>query len=228
MQHESRSIPSTSRKRVLLLHGGWEGHQPEAFADFAEQTLLTDYDVTRSQDLGMLRTDVLAQFDILLPIWTFGEITKKQEEDLLGAVAGGLGYVGWHGNASSFLECRPHKLMLGGQFVDHPGGDELTYTVSFKNDPLTDGLQDFTLTSEQYYLLIDPAVHVLATTNIDGGDLHWLKGTVMPVAWKKMWGNGRLFYCALGHTVDDLKVPAMTELIIRALRWCAQSSQQKF
>lgn len=217
------------RKRVLLLYGGWEGHQPERFADFAENELLSDFDVVRSQDLRMLRPDVLVGFDLLVPIWTFGEITDTQETALLSAVADGMGMVAWHGNASSFLDSRPHKFMLGGQFMGHPGGNYVTYSVRFLgNDPLVDGLKDITITSEQYYLVIDPAVKVLATTYIDGGDMDWLSDVQMPVAWKRQWSKGRVFYCALGHTLDVLEQPSITTLLSRAVRWACRSPKKYY
>lgn len=218
-----------SKKRVLLMYGGWRGHSPKRFADFARKQLLSGYDVTVSESLRSLRRPYLDGFDCLLPIWTFGKLSAKQEDALLGAVADGLGYVGWHGNASSFLECRPHKFLLGGQFVGHPGGNHITYPVRFlNNDPLVKGLKNVTVTSEQYYLLIDPAVKVLATSPINGGNLTWLKGTRMPMAWKKKWGRGRVFYCALGHTVDVLEKPPVTALLKRALSWACRNSSQKY
>lgn len=223
MSPESK-VSGNGRKRVLLLYGGWEGHQPEHFAGFAENELLGSFDVVRSQDLGMLHPEVLSGFDLLVPIWTFGELTDTQEEALLNAVADGMGMVAWHGNACSFLNSRPHKFLLGGQFVGHPGGNGVAYWVRFLgNDPLVDGLQDFMVTSEQYYLLIDPAVKVLATASIDGGETCWVTGVQMPVAWKRQWGRGRVFYCALGHTLDVLKHPSVTMLLSRALRWACRS-----
>jgi type 1 glutamine amidotransferase len=216
------------KNQVLLLYGGWEGHQPELCAEWAASALLADFDIVRSQDLNMLRPDVLAGFDLLVPIWTFGEISEKQEEALLQAVADGLGFVGWHGAASSFLESRPHKFMLGGQFVGHPGGNHVQYSVHFlENDTLVNGLEDLTVTTEQYYLLIDPAVKVLATTSIDGAHLSWLSGIQMPVAWKRAWGKGHVFYCALGHTLDVLERPSITELLRRAIHWAVRNSKEK-
>jgi uncharacterized protein len=223
MRPESKTSEN-DRKRVLLLYGGWEGHKPERFANFAENELLGDFNVVRSQDLGMLHPDVLAGFDLLVPIWTFGDITDTQETALLNTVANGMGIVAWHGNASSFLNSRPHKFMLGGQFVGHLGGNNVTYTIKFLgNDPLVDGLEDITITSEQYYLLIDPAVKVLAVTHIDGGSMDWVSGVQMPVAWKRQWGKGRVFYSALGHTLDVLAQPSITTLLSRALRWACRS-----
>ena len=225
--HPELRNSENGRKCVLLLYGGWEGHQPERFADFAENELLGDFDVVRSRDLGMLCPDVLAGFDLLVPIWTFGKISDTQETALLNAVADGMGIVAWHGNASSFLDSRLHKFVLGGQCVGHPGGSDITYSVRFLgNDPLVDGLKDITITSEQYYLLIDPAVKVLATAYIDGNDMDWVSGVQMPVAWKRQWGNGRVFYCALGHTLDVLEQPSVTTLLSRALHWACRSSEK--
>ena len=215
--------------RVLLLHGGWEGHQPERFAEFAVEALLTGCRVTVATDLGMLREEVLNDFDLLVPIWTFGELDDAQVDALLTSVGGGLGMVAWHGAASSFLNSRSHKLLLGGQFVGHPGGDRIRYPVNFlRPDPLVDGLADVVVVSEQYYLLVDPAVDVLATTVIDGGAYGWLAGVEMPVAWKRVWGAGRVFYCALGHTPDVLEQPPITALLQRAVRWAVRNTNQPY
>ncbi|MDD4881547.1 MAG: ThuA domain-containing protein, partial [Gallionellaceae bacterium] len=204
---------------------GWEGHDPDRIADFAEREILADFEVTRSRGLAMLNPEALNDFDLLLPVWTFGELEDTQEKALLDAVAGGLGLLAWHGNASSFLDSRPHKLMLGGQFVAHPGGNYITYPVRFTgNDPLVDGLADFSIESEQYYLLIDPAVEVLATTAIDGAEMHWLSGVAMPIAWKRSWDKGRVFYCSLGHSLDVLAHPTVSTLLRRAARWAARGA----
>ena len=215
--------------RVLVLYGGWKGHSPKKFADYTRDTLLCNYEVVCTQDLRMLHRSTLSEFDLILPIWTFGKITVRQEKDLLESVADGLGYVGWHGNASSFLECRPHKFMLGGQFVGHPGGNEINYTVRFcSDDPIVKGLKNIRVTSEQYYLLTDPAVKVLANCRVHGGHMYWVKGVEMPVVWKRRWGKGRVFYCALGHTVDVLQHPTVTELLSRAIAWAHRKSEMKF
>ena len=96
---------------------------------------------------------------------------------------GGLGLLAWHGATSAFLGSRPYKHLLGGQFVAHPGGSHVEHTIRFHPDPLTVDLPDVTLRSEQYYLLVDPAVRVLATTEVVAPDEPWLAGTEMPAAW---------------------------------------------
>ncbi|MBL8792553.1 MAG: ThuA domain-containing protein [Planctomycetia bacterium] len=214
---------SEGRPRALLLYGGWSGHWPKACADFAAEHLLDDFRVVRAQNLDVLRPDVLSEFDLLAPIWTFGELTNNQEQALLDAVANGLGVLAWHGAASAFLNSRPHKHMLGGQFVAHPGGADVTYAVRFLgNDALVAGLQDVTVTTEQYYLLVDPAVKMLATTRMHGGPLTWTAGVEMPVAWTRRWGKGKVFYCALGHSLDVLQQPSIAHLLRRAAGWASR------
>lgn len=221
----ARRIPpdAVRRPRALLLHGGWPGHHPRETAE-AARPLLADFDLVLSDDLASsFRAEVLSSFDLLVPIWTMGELPKAEEAALLGAVASGLGVLSWHGAASAFLTSRPFKALLGGQFVSHPGGDRVSYDVRFRPDPLTDGLEDFRVTSEQYYLLVDPAVSVLATTSIVGGDTPWLSGVEMPVAWRRQWGEGKVFYCSLGHSADLLAHPTIKELLTRAARFASRA-----
>ena len=214
------------RIRALLLFGGWEGHSPREVAEFAESEILFDCAIERSETLDCLDESVLSQFDVLLPIWTFGEISTEQERALLKSVEHGLGILAWHGATSAFLASRPHKHLLGGQFVAHPGGDTTTFRVDFAgHSELTRDLEGVELTSEQYYLLVDPAVDVLATTVMIAQDeMTWLRGVRAPVAWTRTWGNGRVFYSSIGHVVDDLRHPSVLTLLRRALHWSARPS----
>jgi type 1 glutamine amidotransferase len=192
-------------------------------ADFARHRVLTGFDVDHTHDLDVLDRAALADVDLLVPLWTFGELADPQEAALVGAVADGLGLVTWHGATSAFLASRPFKFLVGGQFVAHPGDSEVTYTVGFVgDDPLVDGLEPVTVTSEQYYLLVDPAVTVLATTRMVAPGMDWLEGVEMPVAWHRRWGSGRVFYCSLGHTLDALEQTSVTTLLRRATRWASR------
>jgi type 1 glutamine amidotransferase len=206
----------------MVLFGGWEEHKPELSAEFAVQRVLGDFDVSVSQDLNLLDPAVLTGVDLLVLLWTFGEIAPAQEEALLAAVEDGLGLLTWHGSTSAFLASRAHKFLTGGQFMAHPGGEHVTYTVNFlDNDPLVEGLVDVTVTSEQYYLLVDPGVKVLATTVManPGGDP---PAVAMPVAWKRGWGQGRVFYCSLGHTPETLDSPSVLSMLRRAAAWASR------
>jgi len=122
-----------------------------------------------------------------------------------------------------------YQFMVGGQWVAHPGGI-IDYEVNIlpekKNDPIVHGLKDFKMHSEQYYLHVDPGVEVLAATTFSGQYAPWIEGVVMPVVWKKYYGQGRVFYCSLGHVAADFDVPEAREIVKRGILWAAQASDK--
>jgi hypothetical protein len=114
--------------------------------------------------------------------------------------------------------------MTGGQWVAHPD-NIIDYTVNIvkTDDPITQGLSDFKMHSEQYFMHTDPGNEVLATTTFgDNKEAPWVKGTVMPVVWKRMWNKGRVFYSSLGHVAKDFDVPEVKEIQRRGILWAAQ------
>lgn len=216
--------------RVLLLSGGWPGHRPAQTASWAgEQLRSLGFDVEQTADPYRLDDD-LGGYDLLVLGWSnvlTGEgLTGEQEDCLLRAVAAGTGVAGWHGMAASFRACRRYQLVVGGVFLDHPGGVGQRYDVTI-TDPghaVTDGVRDFSVVTEQYYLHVDPNNHVLAETTFTGEHLPWLAGCRMPVAWVRNWGQGRVFYCAIGHGPQDLANPDVTTLIRQGFTWAARDS----
>ncbi len=116
-----------------------------------------------------------------------------------------------------------YQFMVGGQWVAHPGGI-IDYRVHINNhtDPITAGLADFDLHSEQYYMHVDPANEVLATTTFNSQDIPWIDGVVMPVVWKRRWGKGKVFYASFGHVATDFDVPEAREIVLRGLLWATR------
>jgi type 1 glutamine amidotransferase len=215
-------------KRALMVVGGWEGHTPGKSADVFIP-LLEDagFEVQRESSLdAYLDADSLKSLDLIVPIWTQGEITNEQLEGLQGAVHSGVGMAGWHGcMADSFRFSPSYQSMVGGQWVSHPGG-MIDYEVNITNneDPITEGLRDFSMHSEQYYMHVDPSNEVLATTTFAGDQAgqYWIKGVEMPVYWKRMWGEGRVFYGSVGHVSSDFDVPEAREIMRRGMLWAAR------
>lgn len=213
-------------KKALMVWGGWDGHEPKLCVDiFAPMLRERDYEVTISDTLDIyLNTEFMHALDLVVPIWTMGTITKEQEKGLLDAVASGVGIAGHHGGmGDSFRNNVDYQWMVGGQWVAHPG-NVIDYEVNIINheDPITAGLDDFKMHSEQYYMHVDPSNEVLATTTFTGQYAAWVKGTVMPVVWKRMWDQGRVFYSSLGHKAHDFDVPQAKEIQIRGMMWASR------
>lgn len=215
-------------KKVLMVYGGWPGHDPKEtthlFAGLLEEAGL---DVALSETLdSFLDEALMASVDMVTPINTMSSITKEQEAGLLNAVRErGVNVGGWHGGmADAFRNNTEYQFMVGGQWVAHPG-NIIDYRVNVDDQahPITAGIPDFAMRSEQYYMHTDPGNTVLATTTFSGDHAFWIEGTVMPVVWTRSYGKGKIFYSSLGHVVGDFDVPEAREIVRRGLLWAADS-----
>jgi uncharacterized protein len=214
-------------KKVLIFHGGWEGHEPGRCAElFATKLGERGFSVEVSDTLDCLNAAArLTKFALIVPMWSKGMLTKEQEKNLVAAVRGGVGLAGFHGGmGDAFRGAIEYQWMVGGQFVAHPDNmKEYIVRVVKRDDAIMRGLGDFKVTTEQYYMLVDPLNEVLATTTFQCESAPWVKGVVMPVIWRKMHGAGRVFYSSLGHAAKDFTdVPEQLELTLRGMAWAAR------
>ena len=210
-------------KRALFLWGGMDFHEPQQTSErFAGRMQARGYDVHLTNDLAVLTTDLTA-YDLIVLSLTMGEISDAQESNLLAAIRAGTGLGGWHGGLADTFRDRPnYQYAVGGQWVAHPG-DITEYTVQVKpGHDITAGVGDFSMRSEQYYLHIDPAVNVLATTTFSGEHDDWIDGVEMPVAWTKQYGAGKVYYCSLGHTNADFELNEAALLGEQGLVWATR------
>jgi type 1 glutamine amidotransferase len=214
-------------RRALIVWGGWEGHEPKQCVDiFAPWLESQGFEVEISHSLdAYLDLGKLKQVDLIVHIFTMSDIKPEQERNLEEAVKSGVGLAGWHGGlGDAHRSAVEYQFMVGGQWVAHPGG-VIDYDVDITDarDPITKGLKRrFHMKSEQYFMHVDPGVQVLATTTFTGEHAPWTAGTVMPVAWKKLYGKGRVFYTSLGHVAADFDVPEAREIVKRGLLWAAR------
>lgn len=219
--------------KVLIIQGGWDGHEPDLtsrrFGKIMEEA---GYEVNIQDTQDVLADgESLMGLDLIVACWTMGEIPHEYVQNISKAVGAGTGLAGCHGGmCDAFRQDVEWQFMTGGQWVSHPGGDGITYTVNIchGSSPIVEGLEDFTVCSEHYYLHIDPAVEVLATTRFPVVPYYHIsnKSVDMPTVWTKFWGNGRVFYNALGHHDDVFdKFPAAGELMKRGLLWAAEGKK---
>jgi uncharacterized protein len=160
------------------------------------------------------------------------------------------------GMCDSFRWSVEYQFITGSQWVSHPGdvwyhhiselNDEnleffkkffpspdgafqTDYTVNVRRgaaSPIIEGIKDFKVHSEQYYLHVDPCINVLATTQVNTVGPHSANGPVtMPVVYTKLWGNGRIFYSSLGHVDNVFEIPEVTEITRRGFLWAARKRE---
>jgi len=217
-------------KKVLYVWGGWMGHEPDKCRDIFVPWMKSEgAEVVVSDTLdSYTQLDLKNDFDLIVQAWTMGTIKNDQERALLEAVRAGTGIAGWHGGTGdSFRNNTEYQFMVGGQWVAHPGGViDYRVNVTDHEDPVTKGLEDFDMHSEQYYVHVDPNVKVLATTTFTDKHSNWIGGNVVPVVWKKVYGKGRVFYSSLGHVASDFNVPQALEIQKRGILWASMSKYE--
>lgn len=212
-------------KTALIVWGGMDLHEPEAGAHIVRDQLeQAGFAVTVSADAEDLGRADIADFDLVVPQITGGQLSRDATIRLSDAIEAGTGLAGFHhGLATTFPGNPRFRFLAGCTFATHPG-DIISYLVDpvKRDDPIMAGIESFEHTSEQYFMHVDPSVEVLATTTFSGEHAYWKKGVKMPVVFKNVFGNGRVFYTALGHKAAELDKPEIATILNRGLLWAAR------
>lgn len=234
ISQNEQNKPTLKGKNVIYVYGGWKGHKPSESVDLMVPKLIAEGANVKIFDTLSVYTDekLMAETDLIIQIWTMGKITEKQFEGLQKAIMKGTGFAGWHGGlGDAFRDNLKYQFIVGGQFLFHPGGHiDHSIKIIDKSDPITQGLKDFNLKkTEQYYMLVDPNIKVLAISEFDREKYEKPKkkenkitGSTMPVVWKKNYGKGRIFYSSIGHHLTDFDVPEVMTIQLRGFRWASE------
>lgn len=217
------------RRKALIVFGGWDGHEPKRVTRIFQEILEEEnFDVEVSDTLAAYADlEKLKSLDLIIPHWTMGDIKQEYVNNISEAVMSGVGLAGCHGGmCDAFRKNVDWQFMTGGNWVAHPGNDGVEYNVNIKHSSssLLEKIKDFKVVSEQYYLHVDPAVEVLATTRfpVVPGPHSLNKAVDMPVVWTKRWGLGRVFYSSLGHVANIISMPEVSLIMRRGFLWAAE------
>ncbi|MFO7244866.1 MAG: ThuA domain-containing protein [Actinomycetes bacterium] len=227
------------RKQALIVRGGWAGHDPIRATDLFIPTLEAAGFNVDVEDSPEIYSDsaAMSRYNLIVQCLTLGSATVDEVQGLRDAVAAGAGFAGWHGGIiDSFRASSDYLQLVGAQFAAHPHAPAdrgrldieayRRYTVRMteqgKTHPITQGIEDFDVHTEQYWVLADGLLEVLADCSLVPGDGdEWARPVTMPVAWTRTWGQGKIFVTTLGHTVDVLEMPQVRSIVERGLLWAA-------
>jgi len=231
-----------SERRALVVRGGWEGHAPveatELFLPFLRDN---GYEVRVEESPEVYAdAEVLGATDLIVQSVTMSQISHDQLQGLRAAIAAGTGMAGWHGGiADSYRNNSDYLQLIGGQFATHPSKEPslccgtqednyLKYTVEItelgRKHPVTEGLEDFELDTEQYWVLHDDLIDVLATTTHPVQPYHpWHRPITSPAVWTRLWGEGRIMVATPGHSVDILEDANVRTIMERGMLWATRT-----
>jgi len=203
----------------------------QVLASFLPESGITVGVTTDRDDLLL---DTLNKYDVLVDYTTDSTLTDDQRNGLLEFVKGGNGYVPLHCAADLTskapaadsdrvieLDARDPvpelRDLIGGHFVRHPDQGAFDVNIVYSHHPITASLDQFSVWDEPYVLEYDSDLQVLARMD------HQEIGD-MPVAWTKRYGEGRVFYCSLGHTRHALNHGSVQQLITSGVHWAMGGS----
>jgi len=232
----------TSQRRALVVRGGWAGHEPVKATDLFIPFLRAHgfaVEVAASP-APYADPELMAATDLVVQCMTMATISDAEVAGLSAAVAAGTGLAGWHGGiADAYRASADYLQLVGGQFAAHaarcgPGertGDQsdnyvphrITMTPAAADHPVTAGLADFELDTEQYWVLTDDYNEVLATTTTAIRPwAPWHRPVTCPAVWTRRWGDGRVFVATPGHTVAILEETSVRTIVERGLLWASR------
>ncbi len=229
-------------KSALVVRGGWEGHAPVQATDSFLPFLEANGYAVRVEDSPAVYADAdaMSTVDLIVQCMTMSSIERAELIGLQQAVAAGTGMAGWHGGiADSYRNSSDYLHLIGGQFACHPGKDPATltgdgpennyvpYTINIvpeaADHPIVAGIKDFDLVTEQYWVLTDDYIDVLATTTQQVRPWDpWHREVVSPAIWTRLWGKGRIFVATPGHSLDVLADETVRTIIERGLLWASR------
>jgi type 1 glutamine amidotransferase len=232
--------PSLNGKNIIYVYGGMKGHSPKESVNLFVPILEKEGANVKVFDSFSVYEDekLMNEADLIIQIFTDAftsdpRMNNEQFKGLQNALINGTGFAGWHGGLGDSSPNPLYHFIVGGDFISHPGELKEMKTAKYEvkiydsEDYITNGISDFKIFgSEQYYMMIDPNVKVLAVSEFKLNN--WptneneIKGSFMPVIWKKNYGKGRVFYSSIGHYLREFEIPEVLTMQMRGFRWASE------
>lgn len=181
-----------------------------------EQIFAGDLQVHSSEDHGLLHKETLSDYKLVISYTEFSDekIPAEQSGALLSYVAGGGGLLVVH-NGISLQRNQELGAMLGAHFTHHPAFTSLQMSISAREHPIMQGIEEFVITDEPYYF----ERHPYFETTVLAEYPH--EGAMRQAAWCHEFGLGRVVYLMPGHHLPSFSVEPFRQMIRRGGLWAA-------
>jgi hypothetical protein len=185
------------------------------------------FEVATSEDVSVFTAENLRRYGAVM-FFTTGELpmNDSQRQALLDFVRGGGGFLGVHSATDTFYQWPEYGKLIGGYFDQHPWHQAVRVDVVDRSDPLVAfigpsialsdeiyQIRDFDVGTSHVLLRLDPASVDLTRDLVHRHPYGW------PLAWTRAYGNGRVFYTALGHEEQVWRDPRFQTMVHNATIW---------
>jgi type 1 glutamine amidotransferase len=231
-------VPPAQRPFTVLVVTHTTGFRHSSIA-IAEQTIaaLGDrsglFSVQYCRNAGdvarLLTPDALKPVQAVFFANTTGELGLPDFDGFLAWIRNGGAFLGAH-SASDTYHGEPRYLdMLGGEFQTHGNQALVDVIVERPSHPAAAGLGDrFQIFDEIYHFTANNRGRVETLLSLDRAPGDGLPGenqpADMPISWTKTYGNGRVFYTALGHREEVWQDLRFQTHLLGAIRWALGTS----
>ncbi|HYP13339.1 MAG TPA: ThuA domain-containing protein [Bryobacteraceae bacterium] len=185
------------------------------------------FEVTATEDLSLVSAAGLREFDAVF-FFTSGELALSSEQKgaLLDFVRSGKGFGGAHSATDTLYGWPDYGEMIGGYFDGHPWTQEARINVEEPEHPFVKHIGNSYRWTEEFYqfrAFSRERVRVLMTldtTSVDmkAAGVNRTDGD-FPLAWLRPYGQGRVFYTALGHFEETWKDSRFQTTLLQAMLW---------
>ena len=190
------------------------------------------FDVTATEDTSVFTPENLERYAAVI-FYTSGELPMSgvQKAALLDFVRTGGGFLGVHSASDTFYTWPDYLDLVGGYFNNHPWHQAVTIEVVEPNDPLVAFLgsslqiedeiyqiSDFDYQGSHVLLRLEPSSVDLGASGVRQRFYGW------PLAWTRLYGQGRIFYTALGHEAAVWRDSRYQRILTNAILWAMRKS----
>jgi type 1 glutamine amidotransferase len=204
-----------AKKKILLYLGGRYTAIERTYQYF--QDILEDYQIDKYENVEIFDENTFFEYDTTIFFSQEGDLSHSQEINLLEFISSGKGFIGLHGASASFKAHPKYFEMLGGKFIGHKKIGSFNIKIIDKNHPITKDFADFSFDDEPYRhdFSMGGRIHILAEADYNDKE----DPNLEPIIWVKNFGQGKVFFCALGHRTRSLKSVIFRTIIKRAAKW---------
>ena len=213
---------------VYVTHSGGYRHDclptsAQVLADVGRASGLWQLEVTDDAATA-ITTERLAGVDAVI-FFTSGdlELDAGQKQALLDYVDRGGGFAGFHSATDTEYGWPEYHDLVGATFDGHPWHEDVVVRVDVPTHPVVQALGSELALYEEIYQFRDVRPGSTVRLSLDPSAVDVSLGKTNPwghpLAWVRIHGQGRVFYCALGHEASTWEDGRFQALLRDAVGW---------